>query len=71
MNGVIYYNSPVTAVSSKYGYYAVDLYTGQRIWSKNGTDNGLNNPFIQAAVANSYSYGQQYYGADTGSNVIL
>ena len=66
MNGVIYYNSPVTAVSSKYGYYAVDLHTGERIWYKNGTDNGLNNPYIQAAVGNSYSYGQQYMGLTQG-----
>ena len=66
MNGIIYYNSPVTAVSSKYGYYAVDLHTGERIWYKNGTDNGLNNPFIQAAVGNSYSYGQQYMALTQG-----
>jgi hypothetical protein len=66
MNGIIYYNSPPTAVSSKYGYYAVDLYTGQQLWYKNGTDNGLNNPFIQAGVANSYSYGQQYFGLTQG-----
>ncbi len=46
MNGVIYYNAPTTQQSVKYGYYAVDLHTGQQLWHKNGTDNGLNNPFI-------------------------
>ena len=46
MNGVLYYNYPVTEQSDKYGYYAVDLYTGNRLWYKNGTDNGLNNPYI-------------------------
>ena len=45
MNGVLYYNSPTTAQTSKYGYYAVDLDTGQQLWYKNGTDNGLQNPY--------------------------
>jgi YD repeat-containing protein len=45
MNGVIYYNAPASAQSDKYGYYAMDLYTGKQIWYKNGTDNGLNNPY--------------------------
>jgi outer membrane protein assembly factor BamB len=44
MNGVIYYNSPPVADSQKYGYYAMDLYTGEQLWYKNGTDNGINVP---------------------------
>jgi hypothetical protein len=42
MNGKIYYN---TGMMPEYGYYCVDLHTGEQIWYKNGTDNGLNNPF--------------------------
>jgi outer membrane protein assembly factor BamB len=42
MNGKIYYNQPQVSDSCKYGYYCLDLYTGQQIWYKNGTDNGLN-----------------------------
>jgi outer membrane protein assembly factor BamB len=44
INGKVYYNTPNTAETATYGYYCVDLYTGQQIWYKNGTDNGLNNP---------------------------
>jgi hypothetical protein len=44
MNGVIYYNKPQDTSTARYGYYAVDLMTGQQLWYKNGTDNGLNNP---------------------------
>ncbi len=33
MNGVLYYNSPTTAQSNKYGYYAVNL-TVQNRWSR-------------------------------------
>ena len=44
MEGKIYYNSPSVGDSNRYGYYCVDLQTGQQIWYKNGTDNGLNNP---------------------------
>jgi len=51
MNGILYYNYPVTEQSDKYGYYAVDLYTGNRIWYKNGTDNGLNNPYIATSAS--------------------
>ncbi len=61
MNGIIYYNMPYTAMSNHYGYYAVDLYTGQRVWSKNGTDNGINQPYsINAPGGNGQSYGQNY-----------
>lgn len=42
MNGRVYINSPVDAETTKYGYYCLDLQTGQQIWYKNGTDNGLN-----------------------------
>ncbi len=44
MNGRLYANMPVTADKTKYGYYCLDLQTGEQIWYKNGTDNGLNNP---------------------------
>jgi hypothetical protein len=48
MNGVVYYNSPGVSDSQKYGYYAIDLYTGEDIWYKNGTDNGLSGVFSTA-----------------------
>ena len=52
---------PYTAMSNHYGYYAVDLYTGQQLWFKNGTDNGLNQPYtINAPGGNGQSYGQNY-----------
>jgi hypothetical protein len=41
MNGKIFLNNPQYP---KYGYYALDLKTGEQLWYKNGTDNGLNNP---------------------------
>jgi outer membrane protein assembly factor BamB len=48
MNGKIYYNAPAVADSSQHGYYCVDMYTGQQLWYKNGTENGLNNPYTIA-----------------------
>jgi outer membrane protein assembly factor BamB len=48
MNGRVYYNAPAVSDSCKYGYYCLDLYTGQQVWYKNGTDNGLNNPATNA-----------------------
>jgi len=45
MTGRIYINeNPGT--NPKYGYYCIDLKTGEKIWYKNGTDNGLNNPVV-------------------------
>ena len=44
MNGIIYYNTPQSAETNHYGYYAVDLHTGQQIWYNNGT-----NPITMAA----------------------
>ena len=44
IQGRLYYNTPMYP---KYGYYCVDLRTGEQIWYKNGTDNGLGNPFTQ------------------------
>ncbi len=73
MNGIIYYNAPRVADSNAYGYYAVNLYTGQQLWYKNGTDNGLNNPYTLTtagsgpmipALSQSYpslTQGQLYY----------
>jgi hypothetical protein len=46
MNGIIYYNSPGDAMSPKFGYYAMNLRSGEQLWYKNGTDNGLNNPTV-------------------------
>ncbi len=43
MSGRIYYN---TGTYPNYGYHCVDLKTGELVWSKNGTDNGLNNPVV-------------------------
>jgi len=43
MNGKVYINGPVTGATDKYGYSCVDLRTGELLWAKNGTDNGLNN----------------------------
>ncbi|MCW4044131.1 MAG: PQQ-binding-like beta-propeller repeat protein [Candidatus Bathyarchaeota archaeon] len=64
MNGILYYSAPTTAQTAKYGYYAVDLHTGERLWYKNGTDNGINNPFSMTTpsiVSTAPSYAQQYY----------
>jgi hypothetical protein len=69
MNGIIYYNAPITEQSTKYGYYAVDLYTGNKLWYKNGTDNGLNNPYSMSApsaVSTAPSYAQQFYALTCG-----
>ncbi len=37
MNGVVYYNTPPVATTPRYGYYAVDLYTGKQLWYNNGS----------------------------------
>ena len=69
MNGVIYYNAPITQQSTKYGYYAVDLYTGNRLWYKNGTDNGLNNPYITtnpSTGSTNPTYAQAFLGLTSG-----
>jgi outer membrane protein assembly factor BamB len=63
MNGKIYYNSPAVADSNKYGYYCVDLYTGEQLWYKNGTDNGLNNPYT---TAGGYTLSESYLGLTQG-----
>jgi outer membrane protein assembly factor BamB len=43
MNGVIYYN---TGIYPKYGYYAIDLRSGEQIWYRNGTENMPKIPLI-------------------------
>jgi outer membrane protein assembly factor BamB len=71
MNGQVFLNNPVYP---KYGYYAVDLQTGEQLWRKNGTDNGLKNPVVSAVTASGgavgpaltqtfpqLSFGQLYY----------
>ncbi|MCW4018756.1 MAG: PQQ-binding-like beta-propeller repeat protein [Candidatus Bathyarchaeota archaeon] len=69
MNGILYYNAPTTQQTAKYGYYAVDLYTGNQIWYKNGTDNGLDNPYSKTTpshVSTAPSYAQQFYVLSCG-----
>lgn len=67
MNGIIYYNSPRVADSNAYGYYAVDLHTGQQLWFKNGTDNGLNNPYtITAGSVGGPATSQSYMSLTQG-----
>lgn len=41
MSGKVFYNA---GTYPNYGYTCVDLRTGETVWYKNGTDNGLNNP---------------------------
>ena len=43
MNGKIYYNA---LTYPDYGYTCLDLRTGEQLWHKNGTDNGLGNPTV-------------------------
>jgi outer membrane protein assembly factor BamB len=62
MNGKIYINTPPVSDIARYGYYCMDLYTGEQIWYKNGTDNGLNNPFT---IGSSYDLGQYYIGGSS------
>jgi outer membrane protein assembly factor BamB len=57
MNGKIYYSQPQVSDSCKYGYYCLDLFTGQQIWYKNGTDNGLNGLFT---TAGGYTLSQSF-----------
>jgi len=39
MNGIIFYNTPKDESNfQSYGYYAVNLFTGQQIWYNNGTN---------------------------------
>ena len=70
MNGIIYYNSPAVSDSQRYGYYAVDLYTGQQLWYKNGTDNGLNNPYTPLPLSSASTQGSPtsriYMGLNQG-----
>jgi len=64
MNGKIYYNTPPVADSCLYGYYCRDLYTGEIIWYKNGTDNGLGNP---STIDSGYTLGQVILGVNARS----
>jgi hypothetical protein len=63
MNGKIYYNQPQVSDVATYGYYCKDLYTGETIWYKNGTDNGLDNPYT---TAGSYTLSESYLGLTQG-----
>ena len=61
MNGRIYYNTPPVSDVAAYGYYCRDLYTGNIVWYKNGTDNGLNNPYSTFSIwGGPYNLGQTY-----------
>jgi outer membrane protein assembly factor BamB len=40
MNGKVYYTAK-TSTYGRYGYYCLDLRTGEQLWYKNGTDNGI------------------------------
>jgi hypothetical protein len=83
MNGKIYYNTPAVGDSVQYGYYCRDLYTGEIIWYKNGTDNGFNglwSPSTGAfgggvpALSRSYprlTNGQLYHWYGVNGNGIL
>jgi len=80
MNGIIYYNAPPVADSAVYGYYALNLYTGQQMWYKNGTDNGLNNPYVMpdpnsgSGASQSYlslTQGQLYHYDSVNGNGVL
>jgi len=68
MNGIIYYNAPQTAQSCQYGYYATNLYTGEQLWYKNGTDNGLiGTPYtISTPGQNTVAYGENFAGLTLG-----
>jgi outer membrane protein assembly factor BamB len=37
MNGVLYIPTPQMSTTTRYGYYAIDLYTGEQLWYNNGS----------------------------------
>jgi hypothetical protein len=58
MNGIIYYNTPPDAMTPRYGYYAMDLRSGEQLWYNNGTFNNaiLANPSFGDGPSLSLSY---------------
>ncbi|MCW4005124.1 MAG: hypothetical protein NWF04_00790 [Candidatus Bathyarchaeota archaeon] len=78
MNGIIYYNTPADAMTARYGYYAMDLRTGEQLWYNNGTFNNpvTSNPSFGEgpALGTSYpslSFGQiQHYYSLNGEGMI-
>jgi outer membrane protein assembly factor BamB len=80
MNGIIYYNSPADAMSPRYGYYAMDLRTGEQLWYNNGTRNQdivLANPAgagVGPALSQTFprlSFGQlMHYNDLNGQGII-
>jgi hypothetical protein len=64
MNGKIYYNQPSIGIESgsPWGYYCIDLYTGEQVWYKNGTDNGLNAPYnVATGLGSRTAWGSKQY----------
>ena len=59
MAGKIYYNA---LTYPNYGYYCVDLRTGETDYYKNGTDNGLNNPFTLSQLNTRQNFPQLSFG---------
>jgi hypothetical protein len=71
MNGIIYYNTPQTATTARYGFYALDLYTGKQLWYNNNTS--INFPTLTSQAGGggygpnlaqnfpTLSYGQIYH----------
>jgi outer membrane protein assembly factor BamB len=84
MNGVVYLNTQNNVeMEPAYGYCALDLRTGEQLFYKNGTDNGLNNPVTLVARGSTglglklhqsfptLSFGQLYhYYSENGQGIL-
>ena len=63
MNGRIYYNTPQVASTQHYGYYCMDLYTGEILWYNNNTFSmalGAGPPALTQTFP-TLAFGQQYH----------
>ena len=73
MNGRIYYNTPQVASTQHYGYYCMDLYTGEILWYNNNTFNmllGAGPPALTQTFP-TLAFGQQYhYDSVNGQGVL-
>ncbi len=56
MNGVLYIPTPQMSTTTKYGYYAIDLYTGEQLWYNNGSSIPAN-PSLGTGPGGSYLAG--------------